>query len=140
MSAGERLTTESTASLSKPAREILIANTHDIRRGACDELLRQIDHRMLPGTIASIAAAGSTVTRCTNGCTTRRSKACVMPFPPKTKIAVASCVGSIEPLGAYASESRISSEEACRLLELELIVRRNSAVDFIIFENAHHAI
>lgn len=113
--------------------EILITNTHNVRRSKCAEFLTHIDIKMLPEHITDVPDADrpSAFHQWIHDLAVESARRAI---PNGADIAVASCVGSVEPLGPYAQESQISSEEACRRLEPELLLRRRAGVDLIIFE------
>ncbi len=112
---------------------ILIANTHNTRRAKCEKFLENVDASILPGSVAVVASSGrpEVLHRWLHEQAVGSARKSI---PANTEVAVASCLGSIEPLGPYAEESQITGEEACRRFVPELQVRRNSGVDLIIFE------
>ena len=112
---------------------ILIANTHNIRRAKCVDFLKNIDLSELPESVAVVSDSerAEVFHQWIHEQAVDSAKRAV---PAGVEVAVSSCLGSVEPLGPYAEETRISSEEACRRFIPELQVRRNSGVDLIIFE------
>ncbi len=112
---------------------ILIANTHNTRRAKCVEFLEKLDPRELPEHVAAVAGSErpEVLHRWFHGQAVDSARKAI---PAGAEIAVASCLGSVEPLGPYAEESRITGEEACRRFVPELQARRSSGVDLIIFE------
>ena len=113
--------------------KILIANTHNTRRAKCAEFLEKLDPAELPESAAAVASSErlEVLHRWFHEQAVDSAKKAI---PADAEIAVASCLGSVEPLGPYAQESQITGEEACRRFVPELQVRRNSGVDLIIFE------
>ncbi len=111
----------------------LIANTHTIRLARCVAFLETIADDELPTCVAEVdkLRRPEAFHRWLHEQAVDSAKQAV---PSGDQVAVASCLGSIEPLGAYARESQISSEEACRRFVPELQTRRNSGVDLILFE------
>lgn len=112
---------------------ILIANTHNTRRAKCEKFLENSDASELPENIGAVPKSKrlEVLHRWLHEQAVDSARKSI---PANTKIAVASCMGSIEPLGPYAEESQITGQEACRRFVPELRVRRNSGVDLIIFE------
>ena len=112
---------------------VLIANTHNTRRARCAEFLETVDPGQLPRSVTD--ASGREQTEALHRWVHEQAVASAKrAIPAGAEVALASCLGSVEPLGPYAEESRISSEEACRRYVPELQVRRSSGVDLIIFE------
>ena len=112
---------------------ILVANTHNVRLAKCAEFLENQDLPGLPKHIAETHQSerpGFLHRWLHEQAVDSAQKA----IPANAEIVVASCLGSVEPLGPYAQESQITSQEAYRRLIPELRVRRHSGVDLIIFE------
>jgi homocysteine S-methyltransferase len=113
--------------------EILIANTHNTRRAKCIDFLSSIDESELPQPIAGAPEPDrpEMLQRWLHAQAVDSAKRAI---PSGAEIAVASCLGSVEPVGAYAKESQLTSDQAYQRLVTELEVRKNTGVNLIIFE------
>ncbi len=113
--------------------QILMANTHNVRRNRCDEFLKHFDAKLLPNTVRDLAGADR-LAAFHRWLHDQAMASARRAIPAGKEIGVASCLGSVEPLGPYATETRITTEEACQRLEPELLVRKTANPDLIIFE------
>lgn len=113
--------------------QILITNTHNVRRSKCDAILDQLEASELPDHVAALSPSERSPALhqwLHEQAVTSARRA----IPTGSRIAIASCLGSIEPAGAYAEESQITAQEACQRLKTEFLVRSASDVDLIICE------
>lgn len=131
--AGHDINTQIHADYVDAGARILIANAHNTRRSKCAEFLENFDKDKLPANIAMVNT-DDRLEVFHRWLHDQAVESVNSAIPPGAEVAVASCLGSIEPLGPYASESRITSDEAYRRLKREYEVRKNSNVDLVIFE------
>ncbi len=116
--------------------EILITNTHNVRLGKCKQFLTEVEPTVLPDSITQLPAK-QRVSACHRWMldqATQSARDAIANQAIDRDIAIAICTGSIEPLGAYATESQISKHEACTRLEAEFLARRSLGPELIIFE------
>ncbi|NQU06056.1 MAG: homocysteine S-methyltransferase family protein [Calditrichaeota bacterium] len=130
---GRRITGEIHRDFFDAGAEILIANTHNAFRSACndfmyskdidmtnlnelqaegdDEKLRDAIHKYILQTAVDIARSVT---------------------PEDTSVVVATCIGSVD--APYATTSSVPADKAARWLEIELASRLTTGSDLLIFE------
>jgi len=120
--------------------EILTTNTHNVRLAKCTRFIEDLSsfsRNLLPQVISELptteqpAALHSYLLEIATQSAVFAASQCT-----DRDIAVAGCTGSVEPQGAYASESEISIEQACDRLRFEFTARKQlkHPCDLMIFE------
>lgn len=130
---GRKINDQLHADYLEAGAKILIANTHNTRLAKCVAFLDTLAANELPTCVAEadISRRPEVFHRWLHEQAVDSAKHAI---PSGAEVAIASCLGSVEPLGPYAQESQISSEEAYRRLLPEWQARRDSGVDLILFE------
>ena len=115
--------------------EILIANTHNVTLEACHGFLLQAEGKAisLPAEVTS-RTGEEKVAAFQDWLLEQAIADARAAVPGGRDMVVAGCVGSVEPGGAYATESGLTPEQGARLLAPVVQAHRRIGVDLFVFE------